>query len=148
MKNIKTVFFLCFVTSTILAQDPDVVFDHVALSVSNAQESIEFYNKTLGLEEITNRTEKEGIRWMSLGEGKELHLVSTIKEKVQLNKAVHFAVKVRDFDGFIERLKNMKISYSDWPGSPNVVSVRADGIRQIYFQDPDGYWIEVNSAPL
>ena len=148
MKNIKAVFFLCFVTSTLIAQDYNVVFDHVALSVSNAQESIEFYTKTLRLEEITNRTEKEGIRWMSLGEGKELHLVSTIKEKVEINKAVHFAVKVGDFDGFIERLKKMNISYSDWPGSPNVVSVRADGIRQIYFQDPDGYWIEVNSASL
>jgi len=25
-----------------------------------------------------------------------------------------------------------------------VVQLRPDGIQQIYFQDPDGYWIEVN----
>ena len=25
--------------------------------------------------------------------------------------------------------------------------VRSDGVRQIFIQDPDGYWIEVNDAP-
>jgi len=24
--------------------------------------------------------------------------------------------------------------------------VRPDGVRQIYFQDPDGYWLEVNDS--
>ncbi len=40
----------------------------------------------------------------------------------------------------------MKIAYSDWPGKPNTVNIRADGIKQIYFQDPDGYWLEVNNG--
>ncbi|HZV69551.1 MAG TPA: hypothetical protein VFG10_08405 [Saprospiraceae bacterium] len=39
----------------------------------------------------------------------------------------------------------MKITYSDWPGVKHKVNIRADGIKQIFFQDPDGYWIEVNS---
>ena len=40
----------------------------------------------------------------------------------------------------------MKIKFSDWPGTPNTVNKRADGIKQIFFQDIDGYWIEVNSV--
>ncbi len=40
----------------------------------------------------------------------------------------------------------MKIAYSDWPGTPNKVNIRADGMKQVFFQDPDGYWIEVNSV--
>ena len=40
----------------------------------------------------------------------------------------------------------MKITYSDWPGTPGKINVRADGIKQVFFQDPDGYWIEVNSV--
>lgn len=49
-------------------------------------------------------------------------------------------------DGLVKRLKELKIAYSDWPGKPNTVTVRADGVKQIYLQDPDGYWIEVNDA--
>jgi lactoylglutathione lyase len=26
------------------------------------------------------------------------------------------------------------------------VTRRPDGIRQIYFQDPDGHWLEINDA--
>ena len=125
---------------------PDLYFNHVALSVADPAASVEFYHSVLGLEEITNRTEKEGIRWMSLGEDKEIHLISTIEGEVVMNKAVHFAVTTREFDAMVDRLKAMEIPYSDWPGEMNTVSLRADGIRQVYIQDPDGYWVEVNSA--
>ncbi|MFZ1229702.1 MAG: VOC family protein, partial [Saprospiraceae bacterium] len=76
----------------------------------------------------------------------ELHLISTIKERVKINKAVHFALSTKDFDKFIQNLDGKKIPYSDWPGTPQKINVRADGIRQVFLQDPDGYWIEVNSV--
>lgn len=123
-----------------------VAFDHVALSVAKLDAAAEFYESVFGLKEISNRTRIEGIRWFSLGEGKELHLISVVKEPVKLNKAVHFALKTADFDGFIATLKAMDVEYSNFPGSVGEVSVRADGARQLYLQDPDGYWIEVNSV--
>jgi catechol 2,3-dioxygenase-like lactoylglutathione lyase family enzyme len=46
----------------------------------------------------------------------------------------------------IAQLKKEHIPFSDWPGEPNKITTRADGIQQVYFQDPDGYWIEVNSV--
>jgi catechol 2,3-dioxygenase-like lactoylglutathione lyase family enzyme len=42
-------------------------------------------------------------------------------------------------------LEAQNVTYSDWPGTPNKITLQAGGINQIYFQDPDGYWIEVNS---
>ena len=38
--------------------------------------------------------------------------------------------------------------HKNWRGRPchNSLHVRQDGIRQIYFQDPDGHWIEINDA--
>ena len=51
-------------------------FDHLALSVDDVEKSAEFYRTILNLNEITNKTKVEGIRWFSLGEGKELHLIS------------------------------------------------------------------------
>ena len=81
-----------------------------------------------------------------MGEGKELHLVSVVKENVSINKAVHVALTTPNFDAFVSMLEKSNITYSDWPGAVNKITIRADGIKQIYFQDPDGYWIEVNSV--
>jgi catechol 2,3-dioxygenase-like lactoylglutathione lyase family enzyme len=136
-------------STTIKAQDSTsftLTFNHVALSVKDVDRSAEFYKNVLKLQEITNRTEMKGIRWFSLSEGKELHLVSVIKETVLINKAVHFALATSNFDALIKSLEIMNIPFSDWPGTANKITIRADGIKQIYFQDRDGYWIEVNSA--
>lgn len=125
---------------------PTLSFNHVALSVQNLDQSAAFYKNSVGLQEITNRTKMDGIRWFSFGEGIELHLISTLKEPVTINKAVHLALTTADFDAFIKTLEASNVIYSDWAGTKNNISKRADGIKQIYLQDPDGYWIEINSV--
>jgi lactoylglutathione lyase len=147
----KIVFSVVLLLCCAFAQAQDSTafkfsFNHLALSVKNVDSSADFYKSVLGLPEITNRTQKPGIRWISLGGGKELHLISTIKAPVTINKAVHIALTTPDFFGFHRRLEQNKIPYSDWEGATQKITTRADGILQLYFQDPDGYWIEVNSA--
>ncbi|MDP5157476.1 MAG: VOC family protein [Flaviramulus sp.] len=121
-------------------------FDHIALSVKNLDKSAEFYKNTLNLKEITNKTKADGIKWFSLGDGKELHLISTIKGNIKLNKAVHFAVTTSDFDIFIKKLTLMNVNYSSWTDENQKITIRADGVKQVYIQDPNGYWFEVNSV--
>ncbi len=149
MRKLVLLTGLLFAGSALYAQDTTAFhfsINHLALSVKDVNRSASFYSGVLQLTEITNRTKMDGIRWFSLNEGKELHLVSTIKEPVTINKAVHLALTLQNFDAFVSRLRQLKIPYSDWPGTPGKVNVRADGIKQIYFQDPDGYWIEINSV--
>jgi catechol-2,3-dioxygenase len=62
-------------------------FDHLALSVDDVEKSAEFYKTILNLDEITNKTKGEDIRWFSLDNGKELHLISIAEGKITLNKA-------------------------------------------------------------
>jgi lactoylglutathione lyase len=148
----KTILLVCTILATvhfIRGQDNsafNLTVNHLAISVKDVNQSADFYGRVLKFQEITNRSKFEGVRWFSIGEGKELHLISFVKENVSLNKAIHLAFTTPDFDAFVEMLERMKIAYFDWPGVPNKVNVRADGMKQIFFQDPDGYWLEVNSV--
>jgi len=149
MKKIILFIFALTITGILQAQEVssfNLTLNHLALSVKDVDRSAEFYKNILKLQEITNRTKIAGIRWLSFGDGKELHLISILSEKVTINKAVHFALTSSNFDALIKSLTEMNITYSDWPGKPNTINIRADGIKQIYFQDPDGYWIEVNNV--
>lgn len=149
MKKLGLLLLVLVGSGSLWAQESNffsLTLNHDAISVKDVNRSVAFYKNVLHLQEITNRTEKEGIRWMSLGEGKELHLISTIKEPVVINKAVHIAFTTPEFDHFMNVLRELKITYSDWAGSLNKISIRADGIQQVYIQDPDGYWIEINST--
>lgn len=149
MKKTTLIIMALLFSGFIRAQETTsftLTFNHLALSVKDINQSAEFYKTVLNLPEITNRTKMDGIRWFSMGEGRELHLISIIKENVTVNKAVHLALSTSHFDNLIKVLDKMKITYSDWPGIVNKVNIRADGIKQIFFRDPDGYWIEVNSV--
>lgn len=149
MKKIILFFVAFSFTGLLLAQNKgsdNFSFNHMALSVKDVNRSVAFYTTVFGLQEITNRSAIEGIRWISFGEGKELHLISVIKEEIKLNKAIHLALSTANIDAFVKLLNEKKIAYSDWPGKPNTVNIRADGIKQVYLQDPDGYWIEINNV--
>ena len=123
-----------------------VGFDHTALHVADLGRSVAFYERLFGLEEIPAPGDPAVIRWLSLGGGDQLHLIDYGDGSVEPTKAVHFALRVSDLDALIARVEEMGVPYSDWPGVAGAVSLRGDGVRQIYVQDPDGYWIEVNDA--
>lgn len=119
--------------------------NHIALSVKDVNESVEFYQKVLQLEEIQNTASNSKTRWLSIGEGKQLHLIPRPNADIKTNKAVHFALSTPDYDAFLTILHKLELDYTDWLDTPNKDYVRKDGIRQVYFQDPNGYWVEVNS---
>ena len=125
---------------------PNLKFDHYTIKVKDLESSAFFYKSVLGLPEIENRTGKAYIRWFAIGNGTELHIVEGVTKGIKTNVGVHIALKLDDFDGFISHLKSKNILLHDSKARPGSITTRADGVRQVYFQDPDGYWIEVNEA--
>ncbi len=144
--RIPGLFILILIVSHANSQSFGLNFNHDALLVADVDKSAIFYSEVLGLKEIVNRTEKPGRRWLSMGNGTELHLIVGDPTPVYMTKSIHFALSANNFEGFVENLKNRKIAYSSWEGEGNKITIRADGIGQVYIQDLDGYWIEINSA--
>ncbi len=120
--------------------------DHYAINVQNLEKSAAFYQDVFDLKEIKNGTDLDHIRWFRLGEQEELHIIQVDSLDKKIPKGVHLALRTDKFDNFRESITNKNIPYSDWPGTPSGVSTRPDGVRQLYLQDLDGYWIEVNDA--
>lgn len=124
----------------------NLTFDHYTIKVKDLNRSAEFYGNLLGLPEIENRTRKEYIRWFSLNEGCELHVVEGKTDSIKTTVGLHLALRLSDFDRFLEHMSENGIRPHNSKGEPGTITVRTDGVRQVYFQDPDGYWIEVNES--
>jgi len=148
MKKVIILLVLIQYSTIIIGQEKNdfsLSFNHMALSVNDVNVSAKFYTEILNLEIIPLTTNRDDVKWISMGDGKELHLLSGLKKDVRINKDIHLALSTANFDEFVQKLTKMKIEYSDFPGNVNKINIRPDGVRQVFFQDPDGYWVEVNS---
>lgn len=121
-------------------------FDHQSLVVTNLMETGDFYRDVLGLEEIPHPERKPGFRWFNIYGNSQLHLIKKEINEFAKDKSIHLSLSVSHLEKFIENLLVHDITFYDWPGNENAVTDRADGVKQIYFQDPEGYWIEINTA--
>lgn len=129
------------------AQPFSLEFDHYTILVRDLETSEEFYKNILQFKE--KETPWGGdlprpILFFDIGNNQELHVTEDKKESIKLHKIIHFAFTVKDFDGYMKFLYEKGIKYGDWSGKNQKFQIRIDGVRQIFFQDPDGYWIEIN----
>jgi lactoylglutathione lyase len=121
-----------------------VLVDHVALSVIDLDVSAAFYSQVLGLKEIPSAA--KGRRWMALGTA-QLHLLGGRTEPVPDQKSRHIALTALSLEPVMSALKARGMTWEDFAGHVGQISqTRTDGVRQIFFKDPDGYWIELNDA--
>ncbi|WP_424493812.1 VOC family protein [Salinimicrobium sp. GXAS 041] len=121
--------------------------DHDALQVKDLSISADFYKNILGLEEIPNGGLPNHIRWFPLNDKVQIHLIESVEE-IKKHKGVHMALNVDDLSGLMDHLRKQNVHFENWEGEGNTTNDRPDGVKQIYFQDPDGYWIEVNDGNL
>lgn len=143
----KIIFLLLIIPIIKYGQNNNSMkFNHQALLVNDLNQSGDFYNNILGFEEIeVGAGQNPPKRWFKSDDGMEIHLISTKEKLKSIPKGVHMAFSVKNFDLFINNLKGNNITYGNWRGDENQIQLRNDGYKQIFFQDPQGYWIEVNN---
>ena len=122
-----------------------LTFNHAAVCVKDLGVSTNFYKAVLGLEEIPNPF-NDGIHaWFKIGPQLQLHVIQR-GCSLKPEKNVHLCFSTASLQDFVSGLEKARVSYTNLKGEGKEPTTRVDGIKQIYLQDPDGYWIEINDA--
>jgi lactoylglutathione lyase len=124
------------------AQKPH--FNHTTIYVTDLKRSSDFYAQVMQLEVIPEPFHDNKHVWFKIGDHSELHVVSGAKSDIDHDINIHLAFAVPSLPDFMKRLDASHVKYGNWAGDPGKTQLRPDKISQIYLQDPDGYWIEVN----
>lgn len=128
------------------APPPKVLeFDHTTLHVQDLQKSAAFYEKILGLERIPDPFKDDKHIWYRIGPHQQLHVIAGATAPARNAMELHLAFRVASLNDFIARLDSAHIPYQDFDGHKKI-TLRPDGIHQIYLQDPDGFWLEINDS--
>lgn len=145
MQKITLSLALILFSALALAQTS---FDHMAIVVKDLEESKKFYTEALGFKNINDPTGNPMIDWIENDNGQQIHMIQADLSAIKLTKSVHYSFSVLVLRPFIENLNNRKIAFESWEGEKGGITIRQDGVRQIYLQDPNGYWIEINDRQL
>lgn len=113
--------------------------DHVAIHVADVEKSKAFYVETLQLPELPRPNFDFPGAWLALGPH-ELHLIGNRENEVNSHhRGTHFAMRVADIEPCVARLESFGIEF--------IRKHRPDGAKQIFFQDPDGHYVECCQPP-
>ena len=134
---------MVFVSLTAAAQNKPRL-NHIALYVVDLKSSTQFYQQVVGLDTIPEPFHDGRHTWFSIGIHGHLHIISGAKAKIPHDKNSHLCFSVLSINDYLANLKKNGVEYENWAGEKNTVTTRVDGVKQLYFRDPDGYWIEIN----
>lgn len=115
--------------------------EHIAIQAADIDRSARFYREAFGLRMIP--TPLKNRRWLDLGNGLALHILDGRTAPKPSNRNEHLALHVDDLATVTAWLDRQGFVWTDLAGKPRTMQVRFDGVRQIYVQDPDGYWLEI-----
>jgi lactoylglutathione lyase len=120
--------------------------NHIAMYVADLKTSTNFYLNVVGLDTIPEPFHDGKHTWFAIGPKSHLHLIQGATIPTVHDKNSHLCFSVPAVEDFMQRLSKNNIPFESWEGVKMKATLRIDGVRQIYFKDPDGYWIEMNDA--
>ncbi len=139
---------LCLCLQSAIAQDNRLkaTINHLAIFVTDLQKSGDFYQNIIGLDTIPEPFHDGKHIWMRTGLHSALHIIQGADAPKTYFKNNHICFSVPSVRAFTEKLKEFHFKWEDVSGKQGAITRRPDGILQIWLQDPDGYWIEINDA--
>ncbi len=149
---LSIIYFLSFSIAVMAQPKVKPIINHVAITVSDLQATVLFYNNIIGLDTIANPFNDGKHVWMGVGPKAALHIIDKsllpagAPTKMTYSKGNHLCFSVESVDAIMTLLKKNNISFEDYPGKKGGFNLRPDGVKQIWFQDPEGNWIEINDA--
>ena len=147
MKKILFILLILFSFLNSYSQmKPKATLNHIALYVVDLKKSAAFYQDIIGLDTIPEPFHDGKHTWFSIGPKAHPHLIEGAKEITEHPKNNHLCFTVKSVEEFGRNLQKQGVDYGNWPGEKFAITTRPDGVKQIYFKDPDGYWIEINDA--
>jgi lactoylglutathione lyase len=147
MKKICFALLLGLVSFNCIAQsNQKVLLNHIAVYVVDLKISTGFYKDIIGLDTIPEPFHDGRHTWFAVGVKSHLHIISGAGARKEHDKNSHLCFSVASVPEFVKVLAKNKIEYENWTGEKMTITTRVDGVKQIYFKDPDGYWIEINDA--
>jgi catechol 2,3-dioxygenase-like lactoylglutathione lyase family enzyme len=114
--------------------------NHVLIRVRDLDAAIHFYGEILGLRRLPRPDFDFPGAWFALGQ-QELHLAAHAQVPPPPRTHHHFALWVEDPTAARAELE--KKGWKDLRGPQR----RPDGVMQLFVTDPEGYVIELMSAP-
>lgn len=121
-----------------------VSLNHIAIYIFDLKKSTDFYKDVIGLTQIAEPFHDGKHTWFKIAEHSQLHLIQGAESITSHDKNSHICFSVPSMDAFVKKLKDDNIWFGNWNGDTGKITNRPDGVHQIYFKDPDGYWIEIN----
>jgi len=144
MKTVIITVIIFFVFISAQSQKP--AFNHLAIYVNDLEKSSTFYRNVIGLDTMTNPFHDNRHVWFVIGENIQLHIIAGLTSDSKHPQDNHFCFRVASVDSFLQKLVKAGIEYHNAQGIKNEITIRPDDVKQIYFTDPDGYYIEINDA--
>ena len=83
-----------------------------------------------------------------MGPHSQLHIIQGAAKVEPHDKNSHLAFSVKDLKKFTAHLDNAGVRYGSWTSDEKRTTARPDGVEQVYLQDPDNFWVEVNNDPF
>jgi catechol 2,3-dioxygenase-like lactoylglutathione lyase family enzyme len=117
--------------------------NHIAVVTSRLEESLKFYREVLGFRDLPRPNFKFAGAWL-FNYGLMIHIIAQDSDggrtdEIQTRDA-HIALHTDDLDAVERLLKEHGV-----PFRKNEVPER--NVKQVFFQDPDGFHIEIGTYP-
>ncbi len=134
-------------STTLTAQTkPKGKLNHLAIYVVNLEKTKAFYDDMFQFDTIPEPFHDGRHIWYSIAPGVAMHVIQGATQPKEYYLNNHMCISVDAVDPFVQKLKAKNMPYRDSKGVLGQVTTRIDGVKQIWVNDPDGYFIEINDA--